>query len=350
MPRELDMPTLAARAAYYAAGWVSNQYPRGSDRQPRDRRWAIDSFKKIAYRDEWEALVELIVDRLGGEPKRSFEAAVAELRQHAPRTDEAFDSELAARLAVDREGRHALGRRGRVVVGRRQVGMQLIETETTDSILRRRRLGIRKSDPRYAELRQTWQRVGPLWWPIYAGEAEERERIKLGQRKHIEDGADPIDPIPFPEMALALNARFSYEAVAAGLDAITARLDEGSGASVIKGYTTAQPTDPDVAISGQTLLFTCVASDPAFGAAADQNPGARATAGSITPDSSADATGTVDFCRWSATNDGDTPLDDHIDGSAGVGPYNYDFSTNAIVAGAEVDITAATVDLPQWAA
>jgi len=255
---------------------------------------------------------------------------------------------LAARLGADREGRHALGRRGRVIVGQREVGMGLIEVEAVDSVMRRRRLGIKRNDPRYARMRETWRRVGPLYWPVYAGEEEERERIELGKRKHLEDGADPIDPIPFPDQMMALNARLSFETAAAGLDAINARLDEGTGAAIIRGYTASQPTDPDVAISGQTLLFTCVMNDPAFGAAADDNPGAIATAGAIAPDTNADATGTVDFCRIHATNDGATPLDDHIDGSAGSGTFNYDFNTPAIVAGAEVDITAATDRLPQW--
>ena len=68
--------------------------------------------------------------------------------------------------------------------------------------------------------------------------------------------------------------------------------DAGSGAALLRIYTGSAPSNVDDAASG-TLLGTLVLSDPAFGAAADQNPGARAAASAVTSDTSADASGTA---------------------------------------------------------
>lgn len=130
------------------------------------------------------------------------------------------------------------------------------------------------------------------------------------------------------------------------VDAAVDNLDEGAGAAVIQGRTGAQPADPDTAVSG-TNLFTLVCSDPAFGNAADAAPGGTATASAITADSSADATGTLGYCRASSTADGATPADDHIDGEAGTSGADFNFNTLAIVSGANVDLTAWTVTQPE---
>lgn len=146
---------------------------------------------------------------------------------------------------------------------------------------------------------------------------------------------------------MALNTRISNECAILACDAIVDNLDEGTGAAIIRGYTTAQATDPDTAIGAQTLLFTLVCSDPAFGNAADAAPGGQATASAITDDSAADATDTLAWCRVSATNDGATPLDDHIDGEAGTSGADFNFNTVAIVSGATVSMTAWTVTMPE---
>lgn len=145
---------------------------------------------------------------------------------------------------------------------------------------------------------------------------------------------------------MALNTRISNECAILACDAVVDNLDEGTGAAVIQGRTGAQPADPDTAVTG-TLLFTLVCTDPAFGNAADNTGSARATAAAITDDSSADATGTLGYCRASATNDGATPLDDHIDGEAGTSGADFNFNTLSIVAGATVSMTAWTVDMPE---
>ncbi len=145
---------------------------------------------------------------------------------------------------------------------------------------------------------------------------------------------------------MALNTRISNECALLACDAVVDNLDEGAGAAVIQGRTGAQPADPDTAVSG-TLLFTLVCSDPAFGAAADDAPGGKATASAITDDTSADATGTLGYCRASSTADGAAPADDHIDGEAGVSGADFNFNTVAIVSGATVSMTSWTVTMPE---
>ncbi len=71
-----------------------------------------------------------------------------------------------------------------------------------------------------------------------------------------------------------------------------------------------------------------VCSDPAFGNAAD-------------------AAGTLGYCRASATNDGATPLDDHIDGEAGTSGADFNFNMLSIVSGATVSLTSWTVTMPE---
>ena len=145
---------------------------------------------------------------------------------------------------------------------------------------------------------------------------------------------------------MALNTRISNECAILACDAVVDNLDEGAGAAVIEGRTGVQPADPDTAVTG-TLLFSLVCTDPAFGAAVDAAPGAIATASAITDDTSADATGTLGYCRASSTTTPPTPIDDHIDGEAGVSGADFNFNTLAIVSGATVSMTSWTVTMPE---
>ena len=142
---------------------------------------------------------------------------------------------------------------------------------------------------------------------------------------------------------MALNTRIAAVAAIAACDAIVDRLDLGTTAATIRGRSGTQPADPDAAESG-TLLFTLTCSDPAFGAAVDAAPGGRATANSITDDSSADATGTLAYCRAGATGTG---ADDVIDGEAGTSSADFNFNTVSIVSGSTVSMTSWTVTMPQ---
>ena len=139
---------------------------------------------------------------------------------------------------------------------------------------------------------------------------------------------------------MALNTRISNVAAIAACNAIVDLLD-GAG-STIKIYTASQPANPDVAIGAQTLLGTLTFATPAYGAAADANPGGRATANAITGDASADATGTAAWFR-KATSGGTA----HIDGEVGTSGADMNLNTISIVAGATIDITADTVTMPE---
>jgi hypothetical protein len=126
-------------------------------------------------------------------------------------------------------------------------------------------------------------------------------------------------------------------------DALVDAVDGGAGAGLCKIYTGSAPAAVETAATG-TLLGTLTFSDPAFGAAADQNPGALATANAITDDTSADATGTAGYFRVMDSNlvqlwQGD------ITATGGGG--DMELNSVAISAGAAISITSFTVTVPE---
>lgn len=141
---------------------------------------------------------------------------------------------------------------------------------------------------------------------------------------------------------MALATRISNAAAKAACDAIVDLIDGGSGPGKLRIYDGTQPADPDTAVSTQTLLAELTLSDPAFGAAADANPGGRATAASITSDSSANATGTASWFRVVDSNDVAI-----IDGSVGTSGCDLNLNTTSIVAGAQVSVTSWTFTMPE---
>lgn len=141
---------------------------------------------------------------------------------------------------------------------------------------------------------------------------------------------------------MALATRMSNVAAKAACDAIVDLIDGGSGAGKLRIYDGTQPADPDTAVSTQTLLAELTLSDPAFGNAADANPGGRATASSITQDSSANATGTAAWFRVVDSNDVAI-----LDGSVGTSGCDLNLVTTSIVSGQPVQITSFTVTMPE---
>lgn len=139
---------------------------------------------------------------------------------------------------------------------------------------------------------------------------------------------------------MAFNTTISNVAAIAACNAVVDLLD-GAG-STIKIYTASQPANPDVAIGAQTLLGTLTFSTPAYGAAADANPGGRATANAITSDASADATGTAAWMRKATS-----AAVAHIDGAVGTSGSDLNLNTVSIVAGAEIAISSDTVTMPE---
>lgn len=134
----------------------------------------------------------------------------------------------------------------------------------------------------------------------------------------------------------------SNVAAKAAVDAVTALIDAGT-AAVWNIYSGTPPADVDAALSGNTLLAQLTMSATAYAAAADLNPGARATANAITPDSSADATGTATFYRQLTQNAG-TP---HTQGLVNTATADLILNTASITAGSQVSVTSSTITQPE---
>lgn len=141
---------------------------------------------------------------------------------------------------------------------------------------------------------------------------------------------------------MATAPRISYAAAAAMLDALTALLNVGGGTPLLRIYSGTQPTDPDAAVGGGTLLSEHNLSADVFGNAADQNPGARATAAAIADDTVANATGTAAWFR--ALDAAGTPV---IDGSVGTASADLLLDDVNIVAGQTVKINSWVINMPQ---
>lgn len=139
------------------------------------------------------------------------------------------------------------------------------------------------------------------------------------------------------------NAFYITNALAiVALDAIVDAFDAGT-AAVINIYDGSVPADADTALGAQNLLAQLVMSGTAFGAAADDTPGAIATAAAITDDSSANATGTATFFRV-LTQDAGTTL---CQGTVGTSSADMILNTTSITSGSTVSITGFTILLPE---
>ncbi len=328
--RSLNLPTLKRAAKHYAAHFSlpSTYSKKRPDVAIGGREWVLQNFYNLAYKDEFEVVLGEFKRRLGPDPLIEFE--IEAKKRFTPRDDAVLKKELAERLAITPDGIHIPGKIGTVAVGNRVVGRRIT------------RHGVKNAA-----------------WNIYAGEDEERA---LGNVREVgKDGrTGAADPLPPPDtlfpgeldhmgaiVMMALNTNVSYAFAAAGLDPALDLLDEGTADGVLIGRDGSQPADPDAAAVG-TILFELDLGTPAFGAAADQAPHAMATATAIADDTSANATSTVTWCRGSSSNSVPTPLNDHIDGSAGLtsGTFDFEFNTDAIVTGATVSMTW-TVTWPQ---
>lgn len=138
------------------------------------------------------------------------------------------------------------------------------------------------------------------------------------------------------------NTTISNAAAIAMCNALVDLLDAGSGPGKIRIYSGSQPAGPDAAVTDQILLAELALSDPAFGGAADANPGAVATAGAIADDTAANATGTATWFR--ALDSDDNAV---IDGSVGVADADMTLNTTSIAENAIVQITAWIVTMPE---
>lgn len=142
---------------------------------------------------------------------------------------------------------------------------------------------------------------------------------------------------------MATATRISNAAAIAACNAIVDLLDAGSGAGYIEIRTGSPPTNLEDAATG-TLLATLTLGDPAFGNAADDDPGATATANTITDDSAADAAGTAGWFRGYDSDD--TPI---IQGTCGTSDADMILASTTIPLGATVEVTSWTVTVPEIA-
>ncbi len=327
MARILDTKTLDAAVKIWAGHF--NLPSTFSKKNPGiaigGREWVMQNFFLADYKDEFEYLLPKFKSLLGGESLAEFEKDA--MVRFTLRDQATFEKLLSDKLAIDPDGNHIAGKIGSVIVGSAKVGKRVTRHGMLDAR-----------------------------WNEYAGEKEERTTGNVRGIGLDGPGADPLPPedtiwtdeqrhLGISEM-FALNTNVSIAFAQAGIDASLDLLDEGSLGAVIQGRTGAQPVDPNAAVTG-TNLFTVTCSTTAFGGSTDAAPGALGTAAAITDDSSADATGTVGYCRASSSNVADTPLNDHIDGEAGTSGADFNFNTVAIVSGATVSMTSWTVTQPQ---
>ena len=141
---------------------------------------------------------------------------------------------------------------------------------------------------------------------------------------------------------MAVNMTISNNAAKAACDAAVDLLDAGEGAAKVQIYDGAQPANPDVAVTTQTKLAELVCTDPCFGAAADADPGAKATAAAITDDSTADATGTAAWFR-AVDSDGNAI----IDGTCALADADMILDSLSITADQTVKVNSWTVTMPE---
>ncbi len=328
MTRQLDTATLDQAAKDYAGHF---NLPSVFSRQNPEvaisgREWGLQSLYKCAFKDEHVHLMRVFKEYLGPASLKEFEA---ESSRYTPRDDAVFATLLAKYLAITPDGKHIPGKVGTVQLGSRAVGQ-----------------------------RMTRHGKQGAYWPIYAGEEEERALGHIREKGKDGPGTDPLPPpdtfwagemlhMMGPAELFALNTNVSIAFAQAALDPALALLDEGSVAGFVNGRTGAQPVDPNAAESG-TLLFSLTLTTPnPFAAATDQAPDAQGLAATITDDTSADAGGTLSYCRGNSSNALFTPLNPHIDGEAGTSGADFNFNTLAIVISATVSMTSWSVTLPQ---
>jgi len=141
---------------------------------------------------------------------------------------------------------------------------------------------------------------------------------------------------------MALATRISNAAAIAACNAIVDLCDVG-GAGKLRIYDGTQPTDADTAVGAQNKLAEITLANPAFGNAADANPGGRATAlGVPIADTSADFGGTASWFR--VVNNAGTTL---WDGSVGTATSDLILNSVSISLGANVSISSWTFTVPE---
>lgn len=130
-------------------------------------------------------------------------------------------------------------------------------------------------------------------------------------------------------------------AVAQGMLNSTGYAESLGASPKIRLYSGTKPANADASLSGNTQLAELVMAASPFSGYSDTGTAARATAGAIASDSSADATGTATFGRI-FDNAGTTVKGQFDVGTSGT---SLIMATTSIVSGAVVAISSLTIDL-----
>lgn len=160
MPRTLLTDTLDGFAKYLAVEFLKPDVPhaRVEGKFIGGRGLVMQDFYNLTYKDEFEHVLKAIRGQLGPDALAEFDALAAE--RFTPRDDAVLAELLAEKLAIDPEGNHIPGKIGTVNKGGRIVGKRLDSAGN----------------------------VKNAYWPIYAGEEEERA---------ADSGV--ADPLPQPQ-------------------------------------------------------------------------------------------------------------------------------------------------------
>ena len=333
--RTLDTFTLDGAAKFYATEFQKNSIPHSvlPSAWVGGRSWVVNNLINADFKDEHEYLVRRMDEFMSEDFLAEWERV--KILDFHPRHDDMLEQLLAEKLAIFPDGAHIPGKIGTVQVGQRVVGRSPHITTIYEPRGILEWAGLRSPRIRFQHTRMRND-----YWAVYAGEQQER----MAESAVVDDL--PEDARPFtgtPGEVLATNPKMANVSAVLACDAIVDNLDIGTTAANIRGLSGAQPADPDTAETG-TLLFELVMSDPAFGGAVDDTGKATATASAITDDSSANATGTLGYCRCVATGTG---ADDLMDGEAGTTGSDFNFNTLSIVSGSTVSMTAFTVSVSE---
>lgn len=138
------------------------------------------------------------------------------------------------------------------------------------------------------------------------------------------------------------NTAIANSEAKSACDEVVDALDSGAQGS-LKIYDGSQPTNPDATTGGSSLLAELALNNPAFGAATDASPGGKATANTITDDTSANASGTATWFRAENSN-GTAVIDGDVGTSTGA---DLTLGSVNISSGATVSVSTWTVTMPE---
>lgn len=125
-------------------------------------------------------------------------------------------------------------------------------------------------------------------------------------------------------------------------DVILNALGAECNSGVLRIYDGTEPATANTTLSSNNVLAELTLSSTAFGAPSTSGSDRMITAGTITADSSADATGTATFFRVFKTG-GSTVV---YQGTAGTSGQQLNLNSTSIIAGGNVSISSLTITMP----